>query len=268
MAKTKKLAFGGMGVMNPNPVTGNPKKISIPKGITPTNPQQNPQQMGRPLGGATQPVPRYGTPIQMSPRGGPMNPGRGLPNAVGPRGRLSPPKPGFKSPGPGAPPPQASMFDLVKDAPQSVIDNFKNSVKNPQVGGGMPAPSKPVIPAIHVDPVVMPPKPGSNPDLRSVMQSIKTPAPSNTYPSGGTPPVRFGTGPNDAPQSVIDNFRNSVKNPQVGGGGLTPPPMMKKGGAVKAAKMGAVKVSKPKTSSASNRGDGIAQRGKTKGRMV
>ena len=42
----------------------------------------------------------------------------------------------------------------------------------------------------------------------------------------------------------------------------------KKGGTVKAAKMGAVKVAKPKAGSASSRGDGIAQRGKTKGRMV
>jgi hypothetical protein len=44
--------------------------------------------------------------------------------------------------------------------------------------------------------------------------------------------------------------------------------MFKKGGAVKASKMGSVKTAKPKMSSASSRGDGIAQRGKTKGRMV
>lgn len=43
---------------------------------------------------------------------------------------------------------------------------------------------------------------------------------------------------------------------------------MKKGGSVKASKMGAVKQSKPSMGSASKRGDGIAQRGKTKGRMV
>lgn len=44
--------------------------------------------------------------------------------------------------------------------------------------------------------------------------------------------------------------------------------MMKEGGAVKASKMGAVKKSKPTMKSASTRGDGIAQKGKTKGRMV
>jgi hypothetical protein len=43
---------------------------------------------------------------------------------------------------------------------------------------------------------------------------------------------------------------------------------MKKGGSVKASKMGAVKQSKPSMGSASKRGDGIAQRGKTKGRIV
>ena len=42
----------------------------------------------------------------------------------------------------------------------------------------------------------------------------------------------------------------------------------KHGGSVKASKMGSVKTAKPKMTSASSRGDGIAQRGKTKGRMV
>jgi hypothetical protein len=42
----------------------------------------------------------------------------------------------------------------------------------------------------------------------------------------------------------------------------------KNGGSVKASKMGSVKTSRPTMKSASSRGDGIAQRGKTKGRMV
>ena len=42
----------------------------------------------------------------------------------------------------------------------------------------------------------------------------------------------------------------------------------KNGGSIKASKMGSVKTAKPKMTSASSRGDGIAQRGKTKGRMV
>lgn len=41
----------------------------------------------------------------------------------------------------------------------------------------------------------------------------------------------------------------------------------KHGGSVKASKMGSVKTAKPKMTSASSRGDGIAQRGKTKGRI-
>ena len=42
---------------------------------------------------------------------------------------------------------------------------------------------------------------------------------------------------------------------------------LKKGGAVKASKMGAVKQAKPSMGSASKRADGIAQRGKTRGRI-
>jgi hypothetical protein len=43
---------------------------------------------------------------------------------------------------------------------------------------------------------------------------------------------------------------------------------MKKGGKVKAYAKGGMVSGKPKASSASSRGDGIAQRGKTKGRFV
>jgi hypothetical protein len=42
----------------------------------------------------------------------------------------------------------------------------------------------------------------------------------------------------------------------------------KKGGSIKSSKMGSVKTAKPKMTSASSRGDGIAQRGKTKGRII
>jgi hypothetical protein len=44
-------------------------------------------------------------------------------------------------------------------------------------------------------------------------------------------------------------------------------PIMKRGGAVKASKMGTVKQAKPSMGSASKRADGIAQRGKTRGRI-
>ena len=43
---------------------------------------------------------------------------------------------------------------------------------------------------------------------------------------------------------------------------------MKRGGKVKASKMGSVKTSKPAMSSASRRADGIATKGKTRGRFV
>jgi hypothetical protein len=51
-------------------------------------------------------------------------------------------------------------------------------------------------------------------------------------------------------------------------GGAPAPMGMKKGGRVKAYAKGGAVSSKPKASSASSRGDGIAQRGKTKGRFV
>jgi hypothetical protein len=43
---------------------------------------------------------------------------------------------------------------------------------------------------------------------------------------------------------------------------------MKKGGSVKTYAKGGMVSSKPKASSASSRGDGVAQRGKTKGRFI
>ena len=43
---------------------------------------------------------------------------------------------------------------------------------------------------------------------------------------------------------------------------------MKKGGSVKASKMGSVKTAKPSVSSASKRADGIAQKGKTRGKYL
>jgi hypothetical protein len=58
------------------------------------------------------------------------------------------------------------------------------------------------------------------------------------------------------------------------GSELDPKAMMRRkdkkaeGGTIKASKMGAVKQGKPSMGSASKRADGIAQRGKTKGRMV
>jgi len=57
-----------------------------------------------------------------------------------------------------------------------------------------------------------------------------------------------------------------------GGRKMLPAPQrllgMKKGGSVKASKMGSVKTAKPSASSASRRGDGIAQKGKTRGKYL
>jgi len=59
------------------------------------------------------------------------------------------------------------------------------------------------------------------------------------------------------------------KKRQAATGGAAPAGApMKKGGKVGASKMGSVKTSKPAMSSASRRADGIATKGKTRGRFV
>jgi len=79
-----------------------------------------------------------------------------------------------------------------------------------------------------------------------------------TYPFYGNQPQAGGQNGgmnqtfNMQPQATADN------------GQMQQPKMFKKGGKVSASKMGAVKVAKPKMSSASSRADGIAIRGKTR----
>jgi hypothetical protein len=79
-----------------------------------------------------------------------------------------------------------------------------------------------------------------------------------TYPFYGNTPQAGGQNGgmnqtfNMQPQATADN------------GQMQQPKMFKKGGKVTASKMGAVKVAKPKMSSASSRADGIAIRGKTR----
>jgi hypothetical protein len=77
---------------------------------------------------------------------------------------------------------------------------------------------------------------------------------------GRTPPVDRGHDPNYRPP-VVPKGSDSANFSLVPGG-------MKKGGKVSASKMKPVKTAKPKMSSASKRADGIAQRGKTRGKMV
>lgn len=79
-----------------------------------------------------------------------------------------------------------------------------------------------------------------------------------TYPFYGNTPQAGGQNGgmnqtfNMQPQATADN------------GQMQQPKMFKKGGKISASKMGAVKVAKPKMSSASSRADGIAIRGKTR----
>lgn len=84
-----------------------------------------------------------------------------------------------------------------------------------------------------------------------------------TYPFYGNQPTAATTNPGANQTFNIDNSLQPMQQPN-----MQRPQGMKKGGAVKASKMGTVKQGKPHMGSASSRGDGIAQRGKTKGRMV
>jgi hypothetical protein len=84
---------------------------------------------------------------------------------------------------------------------------------------------------------------------------------------GGTGGSLAGIGAGLQPQPAFADY-TGYNNLQ---GGLSQLGMqakvMKKGGAVKSSKMGAVKQAKPSMGSASKRADGIAQRGKTRGKM-
>lgn len=93
-------------------------------------------------------------------------------------------------------------------------------------------------------------------------------------------PQGSGNGLQPASPSLVKAFQNFNQQRNMGAPTTTTPTgpqsattnrmagTMKKGGSVKASKMGKVKQAKPSMGSASSRGDGIAQRGKTKGRMV
>ena len=97
-------------------------------------------------------------------------------------------------------------------------------------------------------------------DMASIGVKPLTPPPSGPVaPRGFGPPP----GPNDSAKiadlkSLLNGKPVTDVKPMTGGMNQTPSPM-KKGGMVS---------SKPKASSASSRGDGIATKGKTKGRFV
>ena len=86
------------------------------------------------------------------------------------------------------------------------------------------------------------------PSMQSQTTGFNQPSQPRAAPAA--PPALGGSGPQGFGISALGGAK----------------PMYKKGGVVKMAKGG--KVSAPKVSLASKRGDGIAQRGKTKGRLV
>lgn len=145
--------------------------------------------------------------------------------------------------------------------------NFRGDTSVPNVNTiGAPMPTKTNTPSdvIMAPPLPLPsiqggpsdgpymPRPtGPQPNSRNTGSTIQAPPQVSPQPTSGIPNIGAGT---------PANFYNTPTTP--------PPPgaVYKKGGAVKAKKM----ASGGMTSKASpaRRGDGIAQRGKTKGRMV
>ena len=125
------------------------------------------------------------------------------------------------------------------------------------------------------------PMAGRVPPSGTQVMPTRGPLPGAMNFIGNTPPTNViptNPAPTTQPMNVVPTPKmGGIPTGPMGGmgnapapmGGMAPPRMgMKKGGSVKASKMGAVKQSKPSMGSASKRGDGIAQRGKTKGRMV
>ena len=136
---------------------------------------------------------------------------------------------------------QQRSAEIARLKANNIPFTIGNGMPPPGMGGGMP-----------------PPPMGSRPP----------PIYSNTPPPmGSTPPpigdMQLPAGMQGALQEAAAKINaGSPALGKMGGMGF------KKGGSVKASKMGAVKQSKPSMGSASKRGDGIAQRGKTKGRMI
>ena len=88
--------------------------------------------------------------------------------------------------------------------------------------------------------------------------------PMHVMPIDDRPPVHFMQTPTPGRDTGGEFVLETMGKMKKGGSVKK----YKAGGSVKPSKMGSVKTASPKMSSASKRGDGIAQRGKTRGKMV
>lgn len=169
--------------------------------------------------------------------------------------------------------------------PRINLQDQRLSPQMPQVGmpvrpnpqGGMPPPQNMRGRAAMPPPAAMPPQP---------MPPGVMPAPAAMPPGAlkkGGVVKNYATGgltyaerkalmdekvapPRGTTKKEADIFREGMKPPKDDEGPVkqAKPISRAKGGSIKASKMGAVKVAKPKMSSASSRADGIAIRGKTR----
>ena len=193
-----------------------------------------------------------------------------------------------------------AMKPIVKMAAQNAAANLARAsdakkLALQQNGTFSPAvkPNMPTTPVAQTRPSQ--PPIGRRPTMEEMNPVMKPPVGIGMPPpsmGGGKPPFIPGEGGRGLPPSMGGRLGAPSGMPAMGGmqapvgmqnalreaaakinagspalgkmGGMN----FKKGGSVKASKMGAVKQSKPSMGSASKRGDGIAQRGKTKGRFV
>lgn len=108
-------------------------------------------------------------------------------------------------------------------------------------------------------------------EMKNAQSKIGTQAPAGAPASkeqqagGGKGGAK--TAPSPAPRGGKGSAKTAPAPAGGGKGGPAKKPGMKKGGSVKASKMGSVKKATPAMGSASSRGDGIAVRGKTKGKV-
>ena len=245
MAKTKKMAFGGMSEslarQNANQdrrdlrAAGGPGDTAAQKAMM--DYQQQYKQHARGMEHRQQRAAERRDERReqqgVIPTGGSMPP-RGLPGStqMGPQRMQNTPGLVMNGPNQGAQQSQTPPPPMVQAAAQQAIAQAQQARQNMAPGTGGQGTQQ----------QAMPPALGRTFGDRMAAQLA---AQNSGVPQYGQGPGQgFGQPPNAA---------------KVG--------MFKKGGAVKTAKMGAVKVAKPKAGSASSRGDGIAQRGKTRGSL-
>jgi hypothetical protein len=188
----------------------------------------------------------------------PTQPAAPRPTTPTPRPTTPTPRPTTPTPRPTTPTPKTPP-PPVKTKPPTHTGNIKSLPKTP------PAPIKPTS-LVGMPKTSRPEMPQANTVPNAQMAAMqKMPQPNTAPPSNMSvvPNLKgtgFSVGPNGMPQ--LGGSSNMMSSSPAGG-----VPAMKRGGSVRS-KPAAKFSSSGSTSKISSRGDGIAQRGKTKGRYI